>query len=286
MKKYLQILLALTLIYTSCTDRKRTHIEQTVKNWQERKIHLPENATFVRYGTDTINYDFSEAEYKILVYMDSAGCSGCQLKPDKWKAFMNKVDSVATVPVAYLFYISRKNIEDLTFLLRNNHCGFPICFNREKQLDSLNHFPPELMFRTFLLDRNNQVKIIGNPIHNVKIQELYLKELAQQPRPEGNITELHFTTKTINAGILPQGKQTTITFEGVNIGQVPLLIRDIIPDNPNTEITCTRKAVNPGTPIQITATITIKKQGTFTENLLLYGNIGEPIKLTITGDAQ
>lgn len=34
------------------------------------------------------------------------------------------------------------------------------------------------MFRTFLVDSENRVKVIGNPIHNLSIKDLYLTELA------------------------------------------------------------------------------------------------------------
>lgn len=35
-----------------------------------------------------------------------------------------------------------------------------------------------MMFQTFLVDAGNRVKVIGNPIHNLSVKELYLKEIA------------------------------------------------------------------------------------------------------------
>ena len=35
-----------------------------------------------------------------------------------------------------------------------------------------------MMFQTFLLDKDNKVVVIGNPIHNLKVRDLYLQKIA------------------------------------------------------------------------------------------------------------
>lgn len=49
--------------------------------------------------------------------------------------------------------------------------------------NKLNKLPPYPMFQTFLLDKNNRVIAIGNPIHNPKVKELYLKIILGDEAP-------------------------------------------------------------------------------------------------------
>ena len=42
----------------------------------------------------------------------------------------------------------------------------------------MNKFPQDITFQTFLLDQDNKVKVIGNPVHNLAVRDLYLKQIA------------------------------------------------------------------------------------------------------------
>ena len=50
-----------------------------------------------------------------------------------------------------------------------------MCVDVDNRFNKLNNFPADMTFQTFLLDKNNKVVAIGNPIHNLKVRELYLK---------------------------------------------------------------------------------------------------------------
>ena len=59
--------------------------------------------------------------------------------------------------------------------LRVERFKHPICIDEGDYLNKLNHFPADMAFQTFLLDNDNRVVAMGNPIHNLKVRELYLK---------------------------------------------------------------------------------------------------------------
>jgi len=42
------------------------------------------------------------------------------------------------------------------------------------------HLPKDERFHTFLLDENNKVILVGYPVNNPKLKELYLKELNKK----------------------------------------------------------------------------------------------------------
>jgi hypothetical protein len=55
-----------------------------------------------------------------------------------------------------------------------NDFKYPIIYDYHNDFDKLNHFPP-YPYRTFLLDKNNKVLLIGSAINIHVMCEKYLK---------------------------------------------------------------------------------------------------------------
>ena len=94
-----QILFTLILfpIFFSCQSEqkeKEKHITLLVNEWQGKEIKFPKNPIFTRYLTDTTDFQIPQSEYKVLVYIDSTGCTSCKLQLHKWKEFIKYTDSV------------------------------------------------------------------------------------------------------------------------------------------------------------------------------------------------
>ena len=161
----------------SCSNEKKEEITRMVTEWQGKEIQFPTNSTFTIQGKDTVSVNMN-AEHKILVYVDSAGCTSCRLQLNKWKEFIVKVDSVAKEPVQFLFYLTPKSVKEARYITRRDDFTYPMCIDLKNEINSKNNFPKEDTFHTFLLDAKNKVQIIGNPIHNNAVRELYLNAIS------------------------------------------------------------------------------------------------------------
>ena len=111
--------------------------------------------------------------------MDSAGCTSCRLLLHKWKEFIEEVDSVATTPVQFLFYLTPKSVKEARYITRRDDFTYPMCVDINNEINKKNKFPEKDMFHTFLLDTENKVRIIGNPIHNSAVRELYIDAITR-----------------------------------------------------------------------------------------------------------
>lgn len=189
--KYLNILLCTLPLFvgvcSSCKDSGRERIAHLVTEWQGKEIQLPTNGVFTIQGRDTVQFPI-EASYKILAYVDSTGCTSCRLQLHKWKELMEEIDSVSNKSVQFLFYLTPKSVRDARYITRRDDFTHPLCIDVNNEIDRMNHFPKEEMFHTFLLDADNKVKVIGNPIHNKAVRSLYLEtitdsKVAQIKRP-------------------------------------------------------------------------------------------------------
>ena len=153
-------------------------MERLVQEWNGKEIRFPSHPVFTRFVTDTVPYRIPKTDYKVVVFVDSVGCISCKLQLPKWKEFMHEVDSLCEGKVSFVFFFQSANVKELRYILRRDGFSLPVCIDADDSFNSLNHFPGEMMFQTFLVDSENRVKVIGNPIHNLSVKDLYLKELA------------------------------------------------------------------------------------------------------------
>lgn len=91
---------------------------------------------------------------------------------------MHEVDSLSDGNVLFVFFFQTKDVHELRYILRRDNFSHLVCIDTEDSFYKLNRFPGEMMFQTFLVDSENPVKVIGTPIHNLSVKDLYLKEIA------------------------------------------------------------------------------------------------------------
>ena len=61
----------------------------------------------------------------------------------------------------------------MSYILKRDGFGYPVCIDQSDTFNKLNHFLDEMAFQTFLLDRNNRIIALGNPVLNPNIKKLY-----------------------------------------------------------------------------------------------------------------
>ena len=91
-KSVIQIILMFLASITlwSCASETNAYA-RLVSEWQGREIVFPEVMTDFLTG-DTI--DLSDADFTILTYVDSTGCTGCKMKLPIWKEFFSSLDLI------------------------------------------------------------------------------------------------------------------------------------------------------------------------------------------------
>ncbi len=137
----------------SCKNNPQKEIAKVVTEWQNREIIFPKGLVFTLHGRDTTDYTIPPASHKILVYVDSIGCTSCKLQLHKWKEFIKEVDSMThgTVPVIFVFH--SKDLREISYLLKRDGIDIPICIDMEDKLNAVNHFPTHQQFQTFFARR-------------------------------------------------------------------------------------------------------------------------------------
>ena len=136
-----------------------------------------------------------------------------------------------------------------------------------------NKFPKEQAFQTFLLDKDNKVKVIGNPIQNLAVKDLYLKYITGSTSQKQTATTLEAEQTEYDLGSVPTGttKQQTVTVR--NSGSTVFKLKGFTTSCDCTEATCDWQELQPGESGTFTISYQAEEPGDFYRTVELYGNI-------------
>lgn len=108
--------------------------------------------------------------YKMLVFRDSLACTPCYVKSlDEWKTF---VSAFRSNRLSLIFVLVPKQEEYLSVrsVLRARRYNWTILVDKENAFEKTNpQMPKDGIYHCVLLDKNNKVVIIGNPLKNKKV---------------------------------------------------------------------------------------------------------------------
>ena len=139
MKKIVTLIMCVWML-VSCEESREEAIFRLVNEWNGREVKFPSRSVFTIQGKDTVDFEFASADYKVVVYIDSVGCTSCKLQLPRWKEFMAEVDSLAGSSVPFLYYFHPKDIKELRYLTRRDGFTYPVCFDKELSTDFLYSF--------------------------------------------------------------------------------------------------------------------------------------------------
>ena len=267
-KLILTIICVLSLFY--CMEKKRDKNAQIIRAWIDKTITLPDLEPVIPFGKmpDSLQLYSGNREYKILLYVDSTGCTQCKLHMNIWKTYMKGFYQKAD----FMFYFHPKNKEELLYLLKYEKFNRPVYVDTANLLYSINKLPDKQLFHCFLLDRNNKVLAIGNPTENPKIWELYKEIINGKPAEKQPVTTVEADRIEIELKDLQVGKTSEAVFRLTNTGGNPLAIIMV-----ETSCGCTvpewdKQPVAAGKTTEIKVKITPEKQEFFHKTVTVHCN--------------
>ena len=293
MKTLNLIILVLLPIFFSCKNEqkeKEKQIAKLVTEWQGKEIKFPDILIFTRYLTDTTDFQIPQSEYKVLVYVDSTGCTSCKLQLHKWKELIEYADSETQGKVPFLFFFHPKDTKEIRYLLKRNGFDRPVYIDLDDRLNKLNKFPADMTFQTFLLDKNNKIVALGNPVHNTAVKDLYLKQITGKDNPNKNMSKTiaKATPLEIDFGTFDKSEIKEATIEVKNTGDSPLVIVDVSTTCGCTAATYDKRPAKPGETLRVGIKMTPKDTGFFDEVVTIkYNSINnQPVKVEIKGNVR
>jgi len=166
------ILLISNALVLSCKDQDKDVL--TVRNILGKTICLPN----ILYTLSQKQQDeIDQALLKIVSYIDG-DCSVCVIQLSFWADFANKLSMLGyNVPI--LVYISTSNEEYVIKIIEKIGCEkISWTFDHEKEFIFNNKLLNPTL-QTIMIDSNNNVVDVGNPVLSEKRSMSYLKKIKK-----------------------------------------------------------------------------------------------------------
>jgi hypothetical protein len=268
----------------SCKNKQRiSEAQKIVAEWVGKEIKFPKGVKCLYMGKDTACSGFIKP-YRVLVYIDSIGCSNCKFKLSAWQELMQDSNFLISNNVDFLFYFQPKKKEDITFLLKVERFKYPVYLDMKNEINRLNHFPNKIEYQCFLLDNNNKVLMIGNPTLDPKIWELYKEVISGKAATKPFATTVELQQTEIEIKNFQLGKASEAIFVLKNTGSQPLVIQMV-----NATCGCTvpeweKQPILPDKSTGIKVKITPEETGFFHKTVRVYCNVEKGmVPLTVKG---
>lgn len=160
----------IAIILFSCTNSNASKL----KMMQSTKIKIPyEEMTCWLNDSMLVNRPWeSERANKYIVYIDSSLCSSCNIKKlYHWHDLMEKYSELR-----FVFILAPHKKKDAPILpgeLHKSNLNHPIYIDKEYVFLRKNpNIPKETLFHNFLINKNGEITLVGDPVFNKKIEAM------------------------------------------------------------------------------------------------------------------
>lgn len=164
-------------ILTACNSHKED-VQKALEKMQSSTISIPYERMEC-WSSDSIFEDkpWNKAKLKLVHYVDSATCSTCYLQKVAVCGLLFSMETLSDNEFYNVFIINPNIIAKKKLVSDFSGKLIP----QTIFVDSANVFtkynpniPSGSMFHTFLLDENNKVILVGNPMLNKQIEDMML----------------------------------------------------------------------------------------------------------------
>ena len=122
---------------------------------------------------------------KMVVYLNQEGCEGCKTQAILPVLYMYALENKQFDSFSVIFILSPSDVQSSWQLLEQMRFRHTVFFDLDGSFDRLNpHLPKIEQFHTFLLNEENRIILVGNPVNNPKLKKLYLAELNKYHQTE------------------------------------------------------------------------------------------------------
>ena len=286
-------LIFIAILLLSCKESKQNRIARLVNEWNGKIIQFPDSMCLTSYRNDTaiVKYIREQTPYTILNYVDTIGCVSCRLQLPRWKTMMEELDSLYPNKVTCLMVFNPQGKRKLIKHLRNNQFNYFVYIDEMDTLNRMNKFLNEEDFGTFLLDKNDKIVAIGNPVLKPRVRDLYFHiisgKMVVSSVDKEALTVVSLLKDKVDLGDFSWNKEREAEFVISNVGKLPLVINDLITSCGCTKVDYTKKPILSGENIILKIKYKAEQPEHFNKTITVYCNAeGSPFHLKISGNAK
>lgn len=152
-------------------------VKLCLKLW-ERKFSFQKEIKCEFNGKDTIVSMNSEI-CKIITIVESPNCTSCDMQLPYWLKTLKTIKDSIKSEIEFLMILNTPDTITARSELKTYAFNYPVAINVLSSFTEDNSLPARAANRTFLLDANNSITVIGNPAKNPRIRDVYINAIKQ-----------------------------------------------------------------------------------------------------------
>ena len=173
------------IISTSCTHWKT---QRDIKDFRTTVIKMPSKSEMIQNGKHVIDTCIqpNTPKIKLIVYYASEGCVSCNVNHlDNWEDLFRLGPRNLFSPII-IFSPNAEQYETLINSLKLQGFHFPIYIDKNNIFQQLNKkLPADTRYHIFLLDKWNNVILVGNPLSGDAMWNLFKSTLENMLAHDG-----------------------------------------------------------------------------------------------------
>lgn len=171
------LIIAIILLSIGCnSEKKKTY--SILEKMINKKIVFYNNNQYKIEGKDTIIDYVDKKTYKLIVFSDSSSCELCDLHLGEWY-LKNKEAKYYNSNFILIIIVQSKDYHSFEHYAHEIYPNFPFIYDPSGIFIKNNELPLEKKYHTFLLNENNEIILVGSPIGNDNVWNLYKKILKE-----------------------------------------------------------------------------------------------------------
>lgn len=159
---------------SSCSERQK--LRKTMSKFVQSEIQIPDDLECVYNREVTIINKDTLKPYKLIVYYDSLDCSSCRISHLMDLYPLYDMADTSNFSVITIFSPKKENLEEVSFQIQILDPTIPVYIDRLGSFAQFNQgIPLDVKFHSFLVNNDDIVVLVGNPLYNENIAGLLNK---------------------------------------------------------------------------------------------------------------
>ena len=168
------------LVCFGCTKTKKANkiLEKQIATLKDDCIIFPNDMIPFCLGNEYPDTTLLDRSFKMIVYIDKEGCTNCKLRSlIPLYMFMTEYRNLENFGV--IIILNTNNIDSAKQIIKEINFSATVFFDLNNSFKLLNpHIPQEERLQTFLINENGHVLLVGSPIRNSSLRDLYLEQIT------------------------------------------------------------------------------------------------------------
>jgi len=168
------------------------NLQRQLEEFTAKEIVAPHGMRQMVEGRDSVVLNPTVGAARLVVWADSLDCSTCRVsKMFQYTEIVNYRKEVGeTFTPVFVFSPPRAKVDEVLLTIGVTPFDYPVFIDENGLFVAANpHIPSDNQLHTFLLDKNGKVVLVGDPVNNPQLWEMYKKTITELIANGGTLPE-------------------------------------------------------------------------------------------------